>query len=577
MAEAIVLEWLLPGTVTAVVAAVAGPPGHPAWGGIAGTLADQADLSAALGGKLNVTALGVSVQGYSADLAAVAGLTPANNDVVQRKAGVWTSRSPAQLKTDLSLAKGDVGLGNVENTALSGWGGSTSLTMVGTVTSGTWAAGAVAAAYGGTGLTSFAAGDLIYASGAASLARLADVASGNVLVSGGVGAAPAWGKVGLTSHVSGLLPIASGGTGQTTAGAAANALLPTQSGASGKFLTSDGTNVAWGTPVTAWGAITGTLSSQTDLQSALDAKLPLAGGLLTGAVGVVAGAVGSPGIYGSGDTNTGFWFPAADTLAASVGGAEAWRADASARVGVGMTTLSAQFSVQSASATRVGALVKGAASQSANLMEWQNSAGTLLAAVDSGGHMSINKAAPSSTVILNIASGNNERVDTTGNAYGIQVNVINQLSGNALGMQFQAESRYNGAGVALVGVQGTCTVNSGVASAASLMIGFQALSPTLNSGATVANAYGIRIDAQSATGVTNGWGVYAVGANDNSYLAHNLLIGQTSVPASLKGGLVLGNAAAVPTGNVVGGTIYVEAGALKYRGSSGTVTVLATA
>lgn len=40
--------------------------------------------------------------------------------------------------------------------------------------------------------------------------------------------------------------IANGGTGQTTATAATNALLPSQGSASGKFLTSDGTNTSWG-------------------------------------------------------------------------------------------------------------------------------------------------------------------------------------------------------------------------------------------------------------------------------------------------------------------------------------------
>lgn len=46
--------------------------------------------------------------------------------------------------------------------------------------------------------------------------------------------------------VGGVTPIASGGTGQTTRPAAINALLPTQSGNSGKGLVSDGTNVSWG-------------------------------------------------------------------------------------------------------------------------------------------------------------------------------------------------------------------------------------------------------------------------------------------------------------------------------------------
>ena len=74
----------------------------------------------------------------------------------------------------------------------------------------------VAAANGGTGQSSYAVGDLIYASGAAAIAKLADVAVGSVLLSGGVGAVPAYGKVGLTTHVSGILPVANGGTGGAT-------------------------------------------------------------------------------------------------------------------------------------------------------------------------------------------------------------------------------------------------------------------------------------------------------------------------------------------------------------------------
>lgn len=59
----------------------------------------------------------ISAQPVDADLTAIAGLTPGDNDVLQRKAGAWTNRTPAQLKTDLALAKGDVGLGNVANAA----------------------------------------------------------------------------------------------------------------------------------------------------------------------------------------------------------------------------------------------------------------------------------------------------------------------------------------------------------------------------------------------------------------------------------------------------------------------------
>jgi hypothetical protein len=74
----------------------------------------------------------------------------------------------------------------------------------------------LAVADGGTGLSSYAIGDILYASGTTTLAKLADVATGNVLLSGGVTTAPAYGKVGLTTHVTGTLPVANGGTGQAS-------------------------------------------------------------------------------------------------------------------------------------------------------------------------------------------------------------------------------------------------------------------------------------------------------------------------------------------------------------------------
>jgi len=80
----------------------------------------------------------------------------------------------------------------------------------------THVSGALPVAYGGTGQTSYAIGDIIYASSATTLAKLADVYTGSVLISGGVGVAPAYGKVGLTTHVDGTLPVANGGTGAAT-------------------------------------------------------------------------------------------------------------------------------------------------------------------------------------------------------------------------------------------------------------------------------------------------------------------------------------------------------------------------
>lgn len=66
----------------------------------------------------------------------------------------------------------------------------------------------ITAAKGGTGQTSYAVGDLLYANTTTTLAKLADVATGNAVISGGVGVAPSWGKIGLATHVSGVLPVA---------------------------------------------------------------------------------------------------------------------------------------------------------------------------------------------------------------------------------------------------------------------------------------------------------------------------------------------------------------------------------
>jgi len=77
-------------------------------------------------------------------------------------------------------------------------------------------AGTLIAANGGTGFASYAVGDLLYADTTTTLAKLADVATGNALISGGVGVAPSWGKIGLTTHVSGTLAVGNGGSGATT-------------------------------------------------------------------------------------------------------------------------------------------------------------------------------------------------------------------------------------------------------------------------------------------------------------------------------------------------------------------------
>jgi hypothetical protein len=73
--------------------------------------------------------------------------------------------------------------------------------------------------------------------------------SGTVTSSGNLTLGGTLSGVDLTTQVSGTLPIANGGTGQTTANTAFNALAPSQSTNSGKYLTTDGTNTSWASVV----------------------------------------------------------------------------------------------------------------------------------------------------------------------------------------------------------------------------------------------------------------------------------------------------------------------------------------
>ncbi len=82
-------------------------------------------------------------------------------------------------------------LPNVSGTVIT-TGNLNSITSTGTITSGTWQGTAIGVGYGGTGLTSYTAGDLLYASGTSTLSKLTAVAAGSCLVSNGVGAAPIW-------------------------------------------------------------------------------------------------------------------------------------------------------------------------------------------------------------------------------------------------------------------------------------------------------------------------------------------------------------------------------------------------
>lgn len=153
---------------------------------------------------------------------------PAENGIYVAAAGAWARAADADTISEVAGLHVNVDSGTVN-------GGLTfDCDLKTTDTLGTTAAPfyrmvdtgyTIPATQGGTGQTVYAVGDLLYASTTTAVSKLADVATGNALISGGVGVAPSYGKIGLSTHVSGSLPQANGGLNTDTSGFADGSFL----------------------------------------------------------------------------------------------------------------------------------------------------------------------------------------------------------------------------------------------------------------------------------------------------------------------------------------------------------------
>jgi hypothetical protein len=440
------------------------------------------------------------------------------------------------------------------------------ITASGTIT----LAGTLVAANGGTGQSTYTTGDILYASAATTLTKLAAGTAGHVLTSNGAGVAPSY---------------------QATTGSFTGGLLTSELGiiagtlaAPGLYISGDtNTGLAQLSGVDTLAVVIGGVSKVTASASQVEI-IPASTNSINFSSGGVRGGTGhsygwSSATSGGGGSWGGYFSQSTvNVVTLHTNSVERWRVDASGLFNVGQTALTAQFGVQSGSASREAMIVRMAASQSADALQVQTSGGGVRFQVSPVGNLAAMGASTSATVGLNLGTGG-ERLDSTGNPYLIQGTIINQLSGNVNGVQIVAETRFAGSISSITSYNSNITLNN-AASVVGNSIHLQANAPTITAGGAITTAVGIRINGQKITGVTTGYSIFAPGTADMAHFAHPLLIGtNTSLPTAMVGaGIVLGNIGTAPTGNPSsGGTLYSEAGALKWRGSSGTVTTIANA
>ncbi len=121
----------------------------------------------------------------------------------------------------------------------------------------------------------------------------------------------------------------------------------------------------------------------------------------------VAGTAAAPAITTTGDTNTGMFFPAADTIAFAEGGAEAMRLDSSGNLLLNTTTR--------ASAERFNITVDGSAQENIILVNTNTSAGS---------NTAIGFRRPSNTTVGTITTTTSATAYNTGSDYRLKENVL---------------------------------------------------------------------------------------------------------------------------------------------------------
>ena len=149
------------------------------------------------------------------------------------------------------------------------------------------------------------------------------------------------------------LPVSTGISGLGTGVATA---LAVNTGSAGAFVLYDG---ALGTPSS--GTVTNlTGTASININGTVGATTANTGKFTTleatGVATVSAGTVSAPAITTSGDTNTGIFFPAADSIAFTEGGTEVFRIESNGRMGIGQTSPASKLDLSGNYASNITAV-----------------------------------------------------------------------------------------------------------------------------------------------------------------------------------------------------------------------------
>ena len=251
-------------------------------------------------------------------------------------------------------------------------------------------------------------------------------------------------------------------TGTTISSTWANSTLTNIASALTDSLAADGQTTATGNLKMGNNRITGLANgiAATDAPSLtqVTSAVAITGGTI-GGVTFAAGSVSAPAIAPTGDTNTGIFFPAADTIAFSEGGTEVARFDSSGNLGIGTTSIYDKLEVSQSSSGGLGAVIvatnpAASATNNAASIGFRTNSGFLasgfysarIAAVqEAAGAGSVSTvfyrysdAAPSGVESMRIDSSGNLLVGTTGTlGSGGRVNIL-----SASGVATLMELRY---------------------------------------------------------------------------------------------------------------------------------------